>query len=125
MLEKRGYVVTVLEDGHQIGTVFDSVTFDIIFLDSETGGVRDRGLFAERGRERGRRFQNDLNIFLYIWQLIRNNLAINSRSVYNNKARHIRTKASALQISARRSRKSARSFLFLNIFRRSIPRIIT
>jgi DNA-binding NtrC family response regulator len=47
LLEKRGYVVTVLDDGHQIGTVFDSETFDIIFLDSETGGVRDKFLFAE------------------------------------------------------------------------------
>jgi len=51
LLEKRGYVVTVLEDGHRIGTVFDSATFDIIFLDSETGGVRDRGLFAEIRKE--------------------------------------------------------------------------
>jgi DNA-binding NtrC family response regulator len=47
LLEKSGYMVTVLEDGHQISTVFDSVTFDIIFLDSETGGVRSKGLFAE------------------------------------------------------------------------------
>jgi len=51
LLEKRGYAVTALEDGHQIGTVFDSVTFDIIFLDSETGGVRDKGLFAEIRKE--------------------------------------------------------------------------
>jgi len=51
LLEKRGYVVTVLEDGRQIGTVFNSATFDIIFLDSETGGVRDKGLFAEIRKE--------------------------------------------------------------------------
>ena len=51
LLEKRGYVVTVLDDGHQIGTVFGSATFDIIFLDSETGGVRDKVLFAEIRKE--------------------------------------------------------------------------
>ena len=51
LLEKRGYAVTVLDDGHQIGTVLGSVTFDIIFLDSETGGVRDKGLFAEIRKE--------------------------------------------------------------------------
>ena len=51
LLEKSGYMVTVLEDGHQISTVFDSVTFDIIFLDSETGGVRSKGLFAEIKKE--------------------------------------------------------------------------
>jgi DNA-binding NtrC family response regulator len=47
LLEKRGYAVTVLDDGHQINTVFGTATFDIIFLDSETAGVRDRFLFAE------------------------------------------------------------------------------
>ena len=47
LLDKRGYVVTVLDDGHQIGTVLGSATFDIIFLDSETGGVRDKVLFTE------------------------------------------------------------------------------
>ena len=46
LLDKRGYMVTVLEDGHQIGTAFDGITFDIIFLDSQTGGIRDKGLFA-------------------------------------------------------------------------------
>jgi len=51
LLEKRGYVVTVLDDGHQIGTVFGTATFDIIFLDSETGGVRDKFLFAEIRKE--------------------------------------------------------------------------
>jgi DNA-binding NtrC family response regulator len=47
LLEKRGYVVTVLADGHQIGAVSDPTTFNIIFLDSETGGVRDKFLFTE------------------------------------------------------------------------------
>ena len=51
LLEKRGYAVTVLDDGHQIGTVFGSTTFDIIFLDSETGGVRDKVLFTEIRKE--------------------------------------------------------------------------
>jgi len=51
LLGKRGYAVTVLEDGHQIGTLFKDITFDIIFLDSETGGVRDKGLFAEIKKE--------------------------------------------------------------------------
>ena len=51
LLEKRGYVVTVFEDGHQVGTVFDDIAFDIIFLDSETGGVRDKGLFAKIKKE--------------------------------------------------------------------------
>jgi len=51
LLEKRGYVVRVLDDGHQVGTLFNDITFDIIFLDSETGGVRDKGLFAEIRKE--------------------------------------------------------------------------
>ena len=51
LLEKRGYVVMVLDDGHQIGTVPDSATFDIIFLDSETGGVRDKVLFDKIRKE--------------------------------------------------------------------------
>ena len=51
LLEKSGYMVTVLEDGHQVGSLFNDITFDIIFLDSETGGVRDKGLFAEIRKE--------------------------------------------------------------------------
>jgi len=47
LLEKRGYVVTVLDDGHQIGEACDPAMFNIIFLDSETGGVRDKVLFTE------------------------------------------------------------------------------
>jgi len=52
LLEKSGYMVTVLEDGHQVDTVFDNATFDIIFLDSETGGIREKGLFAEIRKKR-------------------------------------------------------------------------
>jgi len=51
LLEKRGYMVTVLEDGHQIGSVLDSKTFDILFLDSQTGGIRDKGSFAKIKKE--------------------------------------------------------------------------
>ena len=51
LLEKRGYAVTVLDDGHQINTVFGAANFDIIFLDSETGGIRDKVLFAEIKKE--------------------------------------------------------------------------
>ena len=51
LLEKKGYMVTALEDGHHVGTVFNDITFDIIFLDSETGGVREKGLFAEIRKE--------------------------------------------------------------------------
>ena len=47
LLEKKGYVVMVLDDGHRIGEVCDTATFNIIFLDSETGGVRDKYLFSE------------------------------------------------------------------------------
>ena len=51
LLEKRGYMVTAVENKQKIGTLFGSATFDIIFLDSETGGVRDKGLFAEIRKE--------------------------------------------------------------------------
>jgi DNA-binding NtrC family response regulator len=51
LLEKSGYMVTALEDGHQVGSLFNDITFDIIFLDSETGGVRDKVLFAEIRKE--------------------------------------------------------------------------
>ena len=47
LLGKRGYMVTALEDGYQIRTVLKSKTFDIIFLDSQTGGIRGKGLFAK------------------------------------------------------------------------------
>jgi len=51
LLEKSGYMVTVLEDVHQVGSLFNDITFDIIFLDSEIGGVRDKGLFAAIRKE--------------------------------------------------------------------------
>ena len=51
LLEKRGYVVSAMEDGYQIGSMLDSKTFDIIFLDSETAGIRGRGLFARIKKE--------------------------------------------------------------------------
>jgi len=47
LLEKKGYLVTALEDSHQIGMVFDGITFDIIFSDSEIAGIRGKGLFAK------------------------------------------------------------------------------
>jgi len=46
LLEKRGHTVTALEDGYQMGNVLKDKAFDIIFLDSYTGGIRDKGLFA-------------------------------------------------------------------------------
>ena len=51
LLEKRGYMITALEYGYQIDTVLGSETFDIIFLDSQTGGIRDKGLFAKIKKE--------------------------------------------------------------------------
>ena len=51
LLDKRGYMVTALEDGYQIGSVLDSKTFDIIFLDSQTAGIRGKGLFAKIKKE--------------------------------------------------------------------------
>ena len=47
LLEKRGYMVTTLEQGYQIANLVKRKTFDIIFLDSQTGGTRDSGLFAK------------------------------------------------------------------------------
>jgi DNA-binding NtrC family response regulator len=51
LLEKRGYIVTALEQGYQIANVVKRKTFDIIFLDSQTGGTRDSGLFAKFRKE--------------------------------------------------------------------------
>ena len=51
LLEKKGYMITALEYGYQIDTVLGSETFDIIFLDSQTGGIRDKGLFAKIKKE--------------------------------------------------------------------------
>ena len=47
LLEKRGYMVTALEDGCQIGNELKGKNFDIIFLDSYTGGIRGKGLLAK------------------------------------------------------------------------------
>jgi two-component system response regulator AtoC len=51
LLEKKGYMVTALEYGYQIDTVLNSKPYDIIFLDSETGGIRDQALFAKLKKE--------------------------------------------------------------------------
>jgi len=51
LLEKRGYMVTALEDGFQIGSTLESEAFDIIFLDSETAGIRGKALFAKIKKE--------------------------------------------------------------------------
>jgi DNA-binding NtrC family response regulator len=51
LLEKRGYIVTTLEQGYQVANVVKRKTFDIIFLDSQTGGTRDSGLFAKVRKE--------------------------------------------------------------------------
>jgi transposase len=42
-------------------------------------------------RKTGRWFQSDLQIFLYLWQLIRNGQPIDSRRGYAKKPRHIPT----------------------------------
>ena len=51
LLEKRGDMVTTLEQGYQIANVVKRKTFDNIFLDSQTGGTRDSGLFAKVRKE--------------------------------------------------------------------------
>lgn len=47
LLEKRGYTVTSIEDGYQLSRLLKGKAFDIIFLDSQTGGIRDKGLFVK------------------------------------------------------------------------------
>ena len=47
MLMKRGHEVTALEDGFQADNMIGETTFDIIFLDSNTGGIRDIGLVSQ------------------------------------------------------------------------------
>jgi DNA-binding NtrC family response regulator len=47
LLDKRGYMVTALEGGYQIANALKKKTFDIIFLDSETEGIRNKDLFAK------------------------------------------------------------------------------
>ncbi len=51
LLEKRGHMVTALEDGYRISNELKGKNFDIIFLDSDTGGIRDKGLFAKIKKE--------------------------------------------------------------------------
>lgn len=47
LLEKRGFTVTAVEEGYKVIDAVERRGFDIIFLDSETGGTRDKGLFAK------------------------------------------------------------------------------
>jgi DNA-binding NtrC family response regulator len=47
LLGKRGYNVTSIEDGYQLRGFLESKGFDIVFLDSQTGGVRDKALFVK------------------------------------------------------------------------------
>ena len=47
LLEKSGYTVTSIEDGYQLSRLLKSKAFDIIFLDNETGGILDKGLFMK------------------------------------------------------------------------------
>ena len=47
LLEKRGYTVASIEDGYQLRSFLEKRGFDIIFMDSQTGGVRDKGLFGK------------------------------------------------------------------------------
>ncbi len=52
LLEKRGYTVTSIEDGYQLSRFLEEKDFDIIFLDNETGGIRDKGLFVKIKKQR-------------------------------------------------------------------------
>jgi len=47
LFEKKGYQVVCLEDGYQIAGILNDKSFDVIFLDSQTEGVRDRDLFPQ------------------------------------------------------------------------------
>jgi DNA-binding NtrC family response regulator len=47
LLEKRGYSVTSIEDGYLVNGFLESNDFDIIFLDNQTGGIRDKSLFLK------------------------------------------------------------------------------
>ena len=47
LLEKKGYQVVCLEDGYQVANILNDDSFDVIFLDSQTGGVRDKNLFPQ------------------------------------------------------------------------------
>jgi len=47
LLEKRGYRVTSIEEGYQLSGFLKQGSFDIIFLDNQTGGIRDKSLFLD------------------------------------------------------------------------------
>ena len=47
LLEKRGYDVTSIEDGYQLSRFLKEKDYDIIFLDKQTGGIRDKALFVK------------------------------------------------------------------------------
>jgi DNA-binding NtrC family response regulator len=47
LLEKRGYKVTSIQEGYQLSGFLKEAAFDIIFLDNQTGGIRDKGLFLK------------------------------------------------------------------------------
>jgi DNA-binding NtrC family response regulator len=47
LLQKKGYNVTSIEDGYQLSKFLKGKAFDIIFLDNQTGGIRDKGLFVK------------------------------------------------------------------------------
>ena len=47
LLEKRGYRVVLMEDGYQVGDVLKDESFGIIFLDSKSGGIKDKSLFTQ------------------------------------------------------------------------------
>jgi DNA-binding NtrC family response regulator len=51
LLEKRGYSVHVLEEAYTIVNEIRKRRYNIIFLDSETGGTKQRGLFAKVRKE--------------------------------------------------------------------------
>ena len=47
LLRNRGYEVTAIGDGYEISNALKIKAFDIIFLDNQTGGIRDKGLFLK------------------------------------------------------------------------------
>jgi DNA-binding NtrC family response regulator len=51
LLEKRGYKVTVLEDAYRVEGILRKETFNIIFLDINTVGIRNTGLLSHIKRQ--------------------------------------------------------------------------
>jgi len=47
LMGNRGHAVTVLESGYQIIDILGRTEFDIVFLDSETGGTGDKDLVSQ------------------------------------------------------------------------------